>query len=130
MGSFIFLPVVKAGQGRVRKETSDLRITISGRHVTITDAIRDYAREKVERLEKYFHGITTAQAKLSVEGVQHSAEIILMAAGGATIIGSASSNDMYSAIDIVLEKVERQLKKHKDKLQGRRTGKAKGAVAP
>ena len=98
-----------------------MRITLSGRHVTITEAIRDYAREKVEKLSKYFEGITNAQVKLSVEGVQHSAEIIVAAAGGATIIASASSNDMYGAIDIVSDKVERQLKKHKGKLQSRRT---------
>jgi len=98
-----------------------LRITLTGRHVSITDAIRDYARGKVERLGKYFEGITNTQVKLSVEGVQHSAEIIVAAAGGATIIASAASNDMYSAIDMVTEKVERQLKKHKAKLQSRRT---------
>jgi len=101
-----------------------LRITLSGRHVSITDAIRDYAREKVEKLGKYFEGITNTQIKLSVEGVQHSAEIIVAAAGGATIIASAASSDMYSAIDIVSEKVERQLKKHKAKLQGRRFSRA------
>ena len=97
-----------------------MRITLSGRHVAITDAIRDYAREKVEKLGKYFEGITNAQVKLGVEGVQHNAEIIVAAAGGATIIASASSNDMYGAIDIVADKVERQLKKHKAKLQSRR----------
>ena len=93
---------------------------MSGRHVTITQAIKDYAREKVEKLSKYFEGITNIQVKLTVEGLQHSAEVIVAAAGGATIIASASSNDMYSAIDIVTEKVERQLKKHKAKLHRRR----------
>ena len=97
-----------------------MRIILSGRHVAITEAIRDYAREKVERLEKYFEGITNAEVKLTVEGVQHCAEIILAAAGGATIIVTATNDDMYSAIDIVIEKIERQLKKHKAKLQRHR----------
>jgi putative sigma-54 modulation protein len=98
---------------------------MSGRHVSITQAIRDYAREKVEKLEKYFEGITNVQVRLGVEGLQHNAEIIVAAAGGATIIATAGSADMYSAIDIVSEKIERQLKKHKAKLQRRRTRSAR-----
>jgi len=106
--------------GAMRKEAEGLRITLSGRHISITEAIKDYAREKVEKLERYFEGITNIQVKLCVEGLQHNAEVIVAAAGGATIIASAESTDMYSAIDIVIEKVERQLKKHKARLHRRR----------
>jgi putative sigma-54 modulation protein len=102
------------------KEGKGLRISIAGRHISITEAIKDYAREKAEKFEKYFEGITNVQVKLVVEGLQHNAEMIVAAAGGATIIASAGSTDMYSAIDIVTDKIERQLKKHKARLHRRR----------
>jgi putative sigma-54 modulation protein len=80
----------------------------------MTDALQDYVRTKVERVEKYLDNIKEADVILSVEKYRHSAEVTIKA-NGVTINGQEETDDMYRSIDLVMEKIERQVKKHKEK---------------
>ncbi len=79
-----------------------------------SDALKSYVREKLNRMEKYFNGPADANVVLSIEKFRHSAEINIMG-DRLTINGKAETEEMYSAIDMVLDKLEVQIKKNKQK---------------
>ncbi len=93
-----------------------MQMTISGHHVEVTQALKDYVGEKLGRVERHFDQITSLQVILSVDKLIQKAEATLRAAG-AEIFANAESNDMYAAIDDLTDKLDRQIKKHKEKLQ-------------
>lgn len=90
-------------------------ISISGKQIEITDAIRRYAEEKLSKLERYFDHIHSVEVTASLVRNWHVVEITVHA-DGVLVRGEEKSPDMYTSIDQVVEKLERQLKKHKDKL--------------
>lgn len=94
-------------------------ITVTFRHMEHSDALESYAKEKVGRLSKYFDSILDAHVIMSVEKNRHSAEVT-MNVSGVTINGHETREDMYSAIDLVLDKMERQVKKYKDRIVRRK----------
>ncbi len=96
-----------------------MNIIIHGRHLEITPALRNYAESKVKKFEKYLSSITEATVTLSVEKYRHKAEVLLKA-NGVMIQAEGVTGEIYSSIDEVVEKLERQIKKHKEKLTSRR----------
>ena len=94
-------------------------ITVTFRHTEHSDALEAYAKEKVGRLTKYFESILDAHVILFVEKNRHTAEVT-MNVSGITINGQETKEDMYAAIDLVVEKLERQIKKHKDRITRKR----------
>lgn len=93
-----------------------MQIDISGHHVEVTDALRDYVSEKLERLARFNDEITSIQAILSVEKNRHIAEATIRAKG-ADLHANAEHEDMYAAIDLLSDKLDRQVVKHKQKLK-------------
>jgi putative sigma-54 modulation protein len=93
-----------------------MQVLITGRHMDMTDALQDYVKSKVERVGKYLENIKEADVILSVEKYRHSAEVTIKA-NGITINGEEETDDMYSSIDLVMEKIERQVKKYKEKIR-------------
>ena len=92
-----------------------MQINVKGHQVTVTDALRDYATakfERVTRLSDQLHEITVV---LGVEKLLHKAEVTLLLSGK-TLHADATAVDMYAAIDVLVDKVETQLRKHKEKL--------------
>lgn len=87
-----------------------MKITVTFRHVRSTVALRRYAEEKIARLDRYLHRPMEAHVVLEVLKKSHRAEIHLIA-NGTSIFGDEETTDLYSAIDLALDKVERQLKK-------------------
>lgn len=108
-----------------------MQILLTGRNLEVTEALRHYAEEKVGRLQKYVEKITSAHIVLSVQKYRHIAEVTLRVRD-LTIRGEESSEDLYSSIDLVVEKLERQLQKYKGKLasQGSRSGRTPGPGTP
>jgi putative sigma-54 modulation protein len=107
-----------------------MHILLTGRNLGITPALRRYAEEKVGRLQKYLEHITSAHIVLSVEKYRQIAEVTLRVRD-LTIRGEESTADMYSSIDLVVEKLERQLQKYKGKIlnHASRSGKMFGEEA-
>jgi len=97
-----------------------VRIDISGRHVAVTRAMEEHAREKIQRLDKYFHGLDRIHVTLSVDGEQRIAEVVAAAARRKALVAHHKAKDMYVAIDAAAEKFERQLKKANEKMHDRR----------
>ncbi len=91
-----------------------MQLTISGQQVEITNPLRDYASEKIGRIEKHFDHVTTTNIVLHVEKNRHLAEATIHAAG-ATLHANAEGGDMYAAIDSLADKLDRQVIKHKEK---------------
>lgn len=92
-----------------------MQVNLTGHHIEITPALRDYVDNKLERLERHFDQVTTAHCVLTVEKLRHKAEATINVSGG-RIFADAVENDMYAAIDGLIDKLDRQIKKHKEKL--------------
>jgi putative sigma-54 modulation protein len=97
-----------------------MRATVTFRHLDSSEALRKYAEEKTERLAKYLFEPAEVHWVLSVEKIRHIAGVTVMA-NGVTIKAEEQTQDMYSAIDAVLDKLEKQLKRHKEKVTGHKT---------
>ena len=93
-----------------------------------SDALKTYVREKLDRMEKYFNGPAEANVDLSIEKFRHSAEINITG-DRLTINGKEETEEMYSAIDMVLDKLEVQIKKNKQKSRDFRSKAKTGAFA-
>jgi putative sigma-54 modulation protein len=100
-----------------------MEITVTFRHLESTDALRDYAREKVSRIKKYVGTPAEAAVILSLEKRRHQTEITLNT-DGITINAKEVTEDMYSSIDLAVDKLERQVKKHKEKIKDHKPGAA------
>lgn len=94
----------------------NLPIKVTGRHVSVTDAMKDYATRKIENLHLDYPRIIEAQFILDVEKYRHSAEIILHCSNHITIEACVETDDMYSSIDQVTDKITRQMRKYKTKI--------------
>ena len=92
-----------------------MQISITGHHVEITDALRNYVDTKFERLERHFDKVTNVHVILTVEKLRHKAEAT-MHLSGTDVFAEAEKEDMYAAIDGLVDKLDRQVKKHKEKL--------------
>lgn len=91
-----------------------MQITISGHHVDVSDALREYVEAKLQRLQRHYSQITKAEVVLIVEKQTQKAEANLHIAGK-DLFAAADSEDMYAAIDALADKLDRQLIKHKEK---------------
>jgi len=92
-----------------------MQVSVTFRHMEATDSLKMFASDKVGRIEKYVHSPTDAHVVLSVEKHLHRAEINVIA-NGMRIRGEETSQDMYGSIDGATQKIERQLKRYRNKL--------------
>ena len=93
-----------------------MQVNISGVHLEVTDALRDYIEEKFDRLARHFDRIISVQVVLQVEKLKQKAEATLHVAGR-EVVGNAEHEDMYAAVDLLVDKLDRQVCRHKDKVQ-------------
>jgi putative sigma-54 modulation protein len=93
-----------------------MNLNIDGHHVEITPPLRDYVNKRFTKVKEHFENITTGHVVLSVEKLQQKAEIQLHLKGK-ELHASATDEDMYAAIDSMMDKVHRQAVKHKEKLK-------------
>ncbi len=92
-----------------------MQLNLTGHHVEITPALRDYLGNKLTRIERHFDNVTDIRCILTVEKLQHKAEAKINVSGG-SLYADAVEDDMYAAIDGLIDKLDRQLKRHKEKL--------------
>lgn len=93
-----------------------MNLSVTGHHVDVTDALKDYVGEKMEKLQRHFDRVTDIHVILSVEKLRQQAEATIDLAG-AKVHAEAESDDMYAAIDALIDKLDRQVLKHKEKLR-------------
>lgn len=95
-----------------------MKIHITGRHLRLTKPIRSYVEEKVSKAQKYFNHIIWAQVLVSVEKRTHQAEIVVHAAKQ-TFRSLAKAANVYAAVDLASDKIDAQLRKHKERIKDR-----------
>ena len=92
-----------------------MKISITGRHVDITNALNSYIKTKFQKLKKYSENIINIHTILTVEKERMKAEATLKTKNG-NLFAANEENNMYAAIDEIVEKLDRQLKKQKAKI--------------
>ncbi len=92
-----------------------MQLNVSGHHVEITDSLRGYVESKIERLERHFDIVSDVHCILTVEKLRHKAEAKVNV-NGDTIFAETTEEDMYAAIDGLVDKLDRRVRKHKEKL--------------
>lgn len=92
-----------------------MQINLSGHHIDVTPALKGYVSSKLKRLERHFDHVTNTNVVLSVEKTRQRAEATVHVSGG-SLHAEAVEGDMYAAIDALADKLDRQIKRHKEKL--------------
>ena len=98
-----------------------MQLNITGHHVEVTDALRAYVTEKLDRVERHFDHVTNVHVVLSVEKLRQIAEATINITGN-QLHAVAEDEVMYAAIDALVDKLDRQIKKHKEKLTDHHRG--------
>ena len=93
-----------------------MNLTVTGRHLDVTSSLKNYINEKMDRLERHFDNVTNIHVILSVEKLRQKAEATISLSGG-RIFADTVDEDMYAAIDLLTDKLDRQVIKHKEKIK-------------
>ena len=93
-----------------------MNINVRGKNIEVTPALRDYVEKKINKVTKYFSEVGNVNAVLSVTRGQHHTVEVTVPVNGIILRAQETTNDMYSSIDFVIDKIERQIAKHKTKL--------------
>lgn len=94
-----------------------MQVTLTGKHIEITDAIRSYAEEKAVKIPRYYDSVSQVEIVIdgSEGGGRHAVEIIVSADNAPDFIAKEAGTDLYACIDLALHKLERQIVKRKQK---------------
>jgi len=92
-----------------------MQLNITGHHVDVTDPLKNYVVSKFQKIERHFDLVTDMHCILTVEKLRHKAEATV-SVNGVRIYADATQEDMYASIDSLADKLERRVRKHKEKL--------------
>jgi putative sigma-54 modulation protein len=93
-----------------------MQIELTGQHFDITEPLRDFVNDKFKRLERHFDRVIHTHVVLNIEKNRHQAEGSILISGN-KIFAIAIADDMYAAIDQLIDKLDRQIVKHKEKIK-------------
>jgi len=96
-----------------------MQVSITGHHVEVTEALKAYVEEKISKIKRHFDNVVDVHVILTVEKLQQKAEAAVQVSGG-KLYAEDTQEDMYAAIDFMVDKLDRQIVKHKEKLQNHR----------
>lgn len=97
-----------------------MHVKVSGRHMTVSDDLKQYCLQKSEKLPRFYDRIQGIEMVLDGHDGIHTAEIIVHADHAAPFVASEEQADAYAAIDLLMDKIERQLSRHKERLRNRK----------
>jgi putative sigma-54 modulation protein len=92
-----------------------MQISVTGHHIDVTESLKAYVESKFEKLERHFDHVTDVHVILTVEKLLQKAEATVQISG-AKLFAEDHQEDMYAAIDALVDKLDRQIKKHKEKV--------------
>ncbi len=106
-----------------------MQVAVTFRHMETDEGVKAYVKEKVQKLQKYIENPREVHVVLAVEKFRHIAEITMVGNGG-TFNSQGRDNDLYAAIDQMVDKMERQIRERREKVRRKRTNPAspKGAL--
>jgi putative sigma-54 modulation protein len=96
-----------------------MQVSVTGHHVEVTDSLRTHVDDKISKLKRHFDNVTDVHVILTVEKLEQKAEATVQVSG-AKLFAEDAQEDMYVAIDNMVDKLDRQIIKHKEKLKSRR----------
>lgn len=105
-----------------------MQINITGHHIEVTPALKAYVTDKLQRIYRHFDHVISTDVILRVENHHKQAEAKVVAAGK-SLFAQESGNDMYAAIDGLIDKIDRQVRQYKDRVRSRHGSTAKKAVS-
>jgi putative sigma-54 modulation protein len=97
-----------------------VQLSVTGRHIQITDAMRQYAEDKAGKLSKFYDRIESVDVVLDHESMHHLVEVVVRADHKHTFVAKEKAPDFYEAVDVVVDKIGRQLTRHKTKHRNRK----------
>jgi len=92
-----------------------MQLSVSGHHIEVTESLRGYVESKIEKIGRHFDLVSDVHCILTVEKLRHKAEATVKVNGG-TIYADETKDDMYAAIDGLVNKLDRRVRKYKEKL--------------
>lgn len=96
-----------------------MQVSVTGHHIEVTDSLRSYVEEKISKLKRHFDNVTDIHVILTVEKLAQKSEATVQVSG-AKLFAEDTQEDMYAAIDNMVDKLDRQIIKHKEKLNNHR----------
>jgi putative sigma-54 modulation protein len=93
-----------------------MQISVTGHHIDVTEALKNYVLEKMQRIERHFDKIVNVHVVLGVEKLVQKAEATVQV-NGTSLFAQDESEDLYAAIDGMVDKLDRQVIKHKERIQ-------------
>ena len=99
---------------------TDVKVSVTFRHTAPTEALKHYAEEKVHKVGKYFNRPLDAHVILAIDSKERQVAEVTMQARGVTLHGREETDDLYAAIDLLMDKIEQQIRKYKTKTRLKR----------
>ena len=97
-----------------------MQISVTGRHVNVTDEVKTYAEEKAGKLPRFYDRVQAIEVILDHEGDNFTVDMIVTAEGRNHFIAHEAGPDMFALIDLIVDKLERQLRRHKERFRNRK----------
>lgn len=97
-----------------------MRITVTGRHVNVSQEVKEYAEKKVSKLEKFYDRIQKVEVILDHEADQFTVDMIVTVDGRDNFIAHERGHDTFAQIDLIIDKLSRQLRRHKERFRNRK----------
>lgn len=97
-----------------------MRVTVSGRHMAVSDGLKEYCESKAEKLVRFYDRIQLIEVVLDGHNGLHSAEMIVHTEGTPPFVASEEQTDAFAAVDLLMDKIERQIRRHKERLRNRK----------
>ncbi|HOO16066.1 MAG: ribosome-associated translation inhibitor RaiA [Phycisphaerae bacterium] len=97
-----------------------MQVNVSGRHMGVSEALKEYCTEKAGKLTRYYDRIQSIDVVLDGKNGVHTAEIIVHTDSTDPFVASETHEDVYAALDLLLDKIERQLTRHKERVRNRK----------
>jgi putative sigma-54 modulation protein len=95
-----------------------MQFSVTFRRMEASDALKEYAKDRVQKIRKYFPDPIAAHVTMCTERHNHRVDVSLQLHNGLTLAGHETTENMYSSIDLCIAKIERQVRKYKGKLEG------------
>jgi putative sigma-54 modulation protein len=105
-----------------------MQFSVTFRHMDATDALKGYAKDRLEKIRKYFPEPISIHVVLSTERFHHRVDVNVQLHNGFKIAGTETTENMYSSIDLVSAKIERQVRRYKDKLRAHKVRELEGVA--
>jgi putative sigma-54 modulation protein len=94
---------------------NNMQLSVTGQQIDVTDSLRNYVSSKIDKIERHFDLVSDIHCILKVEKLRHTAEATVSVNGG-KIFADSTEDDMYAAIDGLVDKLDRQVRKYKEKM--------------